>query len=144
MSAGHENCPEGCPAFEAGAKCKKARRCEFDERGFCITSSDVCPFFHSRGTVPAAAPAPAYPPNDLVNDPPHYRSVAGVTLKGGRRLLAGELEALDVIEAFDLGPHLANVIKYCLRAGRKGPDVEDLKKARMYLDRKIARAERGE
>jgi hypothetical protein len=53
---------------------------------------------------------------------------------------AGGIEAIDVIEAFGLGFRLGNAIKYILRAGRKGATVEDLKKARWYLDREIQKA----
>lgn len=48
-------------------------------------------------------------------------------------------------EVIDLTEHLSfcagNVVKYVCRAGRKDPDkhVEDLKKARWYLDREIER-----
>lgn len=48
-------------------------------------------------------------------------------------------------EVIDLTEHLSfcagNVVKYVCRAGRKDPDkhVEDLEKARWYLDREIAR-----
>lgn len=68
--------------------------------------------------------------SDMVNHPPHYQGANG-------------LEAIDVIEAFGLGFCLGNTIKYLLRAGRKGDTVEDLKKARWYLDREIARRENG-
>lgn len=50
-------------------------------------------------------------------------------------------------EVIDLTEHLSfcagNVVKYVCRAGRKNPDkyVEDLEKARWYLDREIARVE---
>lgn len=50
-------------------------------------------------------------------------------------------------EVIDLTEHLSfcagNVVKYVCRAGRKDPEkyVEDLKKARWYLDREIARIE---
>lgn len=63
---------------------------------------------------------------DLVNYPPHYRSANG-------------LEAIDVIEGFGLGFHLGNVVKYILRAGRKDALLQDLRKARWYLDRNILR-----
>jgi hypothetical protein len=63
---------------------------------------------------------------DAVNHPPHYQSAAGI-------------EAIDVIEAFDLGFCLGNTVKYVLRAGKKGDALEDLKKAAWYLAREIAR-----
>ncbi|HWL04518.1 MAG TPA: DUF1937 family protein [Xanthobacteraceae bacterium] len=63
--------------------------------------------------------------SDPVNHPSHYK--------------AGGLEAIDVIEAFDLDKDflLGNVAKYLLRSGRKGAALTDLQKARWYLDRKI-------
>lgn len=67
--------------------------------------------------------------NDNVNHPVHYQ-----TLKG--------LEAIDVIEAFtsDLQGIEAvctgNVLKYMCRWKKKN-GLEDLKKARWYLDRLI-------
>lgn len=64
-------------------------------------------------------------PNDPVN-PKHYQ---------------GDL-VMRIIEHFGLETsfYLANLIKYVLRHGKKA-GLEDLKKARWYLDRAIARAE---
>lgn len=67
------------------------------------------------------------PRKDPVNHPAHY--------------VAGGIEAIDVIEQFGLGFHLGNVVKYVLRSDRKGAPVEDLKKARWFLDREISRRE---
>lgn len=50
-------------------------------------------------------------------------------------------EAIKVIEAWELGFCLGNTVKYISRAGKKGDRLEDLKKARWYLDREIARLE---
>ena len=51
---------------------------------------------------------------------------------------AGDFEAVDVIEALDMGPgfYCGNVIKYLFRCGGKmgSPLIEDIKKARTYLD----------
>lgn len=62
---------------------------------------------------------------DTVNHPSHYTS--------------GNIEVIDAIEDWKLPYHLGNVVKYVARAGKKDPDktVEDLKKARWYLDRYI-------
>ncbi|PRH79426.1 hypothetical protein C6N75_09740 [Streptomyces solincola] len=49
------------------------------------------------------------------------------------------MQPWQIWEAYDLDPWSANVIKYVLRAGRKGPKVEDLRKARHYLDYLIER-----
>jgi hypothetical protein len=48
-------------------------------------------------------------------------------------------EPIEVIEDWKLGFCLGNVVKYISRAGRKDPskELEDLKKARWYLDRQI-------
>ena len=68
--------------------------------------------------------------DDTVNHPPHYR--------------AGGIETIDFIEAKDLNYRLGNVVKYVSRAGKKASDpLEDLKKARWYLDREIAVRERA-
>jgi hypothetical protein len=64
---------------------------------------------------------------DMVNHPPHYTS--------------GGIETIDFIEAKQLGYHLGNVVKYVVRAGKKGDALEDLNKARWYLDREIGRME---
>jgi len=62
--------------------------------------------------------------SDEVNHPAHY---------GGDTVY----EAIKVIEAWGLGMHLGNAVKYISRAGKKGPALQDLKKARWYLDRVI-------
>jgi hypothetical protein len=65
-------------------------------------------------------------PPDLVNKPPHYTD--------------GGVDTLKFIEAKDLNYRLGNVVKYVSRAGKKmGSDpVQDLEKARFYLEREIA------
>lgn len=48
-------------------------------------------------------------------------------------------EVVKCLEAWGLEKDalLWNVVKYIARAGKKGAAVEDLKKARWYLDRRI-------
>ena len=55
----------------------------------------------------------------------------------------GKIEVIDFIEDKKLGFNLGNCVKYISRAGKKNPDklIEDLKKARWYLDREISRIE---
>ena len=62
---------------------------------------------------------------DVINHPKHYNS--------------GNIEPIKVIEDWNLGFHLGNVIKYIARAGKKDPtkEIEDLEKARFYLNRHI-------
>lgn len=60
-----------------------------------------------------------------VNHPKHY---------GGKE---DPFEAIKVIEAWELNFNLGNCVKYIRRAGAKGDLIEDLEKARWYLDREI-------
>lgn len=64
---------------------------------------------------------------DPVNHPPHYNT--------------SSIEPIDVIEAWNLGFCLGNTVKYIARAPHKGSEIEDLKKARWYLDRRIRQLE---
>ncbi len=65
-----------------------------------------------------------------VDHPPHY---------GGKDNV---YEAIKVIEAWSLGFNLGNALKYIARAEHKGRRIEDLKKAKWYLDREIQNAEK--
>ena len=67
--------------------------------------------------------------NDPVNHPSHYTD--------------GKIEVIDFIEDKNLSFHLGNVVKYIARAGKKDTTktIEDLKKARWYLDRYIQKLE---
>ena len=49
------------------------------------------------------------------------------------------IEAIDIIESWDLNFSLGNAIKYILRSPYKGKQIEDLEKARWYIDREIER-----
>ena len=59
-----------------------------------------------------------------INHPKHY---------GGDK----PYEAIKVIEAWCLDFHLGNVVKYIARAGKKSDRLEDLEKAKWYLERSI-------
>lgn len=65
------------------------------------------------------------PEVDLVNHPPHYK--------------IGGVETIDFIEAKNLNYHLGNAVKYISRAYYKNNPLQDLKKARFYIDREIER-----
>lgn len=64
---------------------------------------------------------------DTVNSPSHYTQL--------------NVECIDVAEHFDYC--LGNVIKYVWRADFKGKPLEDLRKARWYLNREIERREKS-
>jgi hypothetical protein len=71
-------------------------------------------------------------------NPEHYKSES-------------KLEAIEVIEAFDLNFHRGNIVKYILRAGKKTEEgyenkqkqLEDLNKAKWYLSRLIEVVEKS-
>lgn len=76
-------------------------------------------------TTPNAADGPTPAPGgvDPVDLPPHYRQLP--------------VECIDVTEHFNFC--LGNALKYIWRADHKGKPLEDLRKARWYIDREIAR-----
>ena len=63
--------------------------------------------------------------NDPVNHPAWYTD--------------GKIEVIDYIEDKHLGYHLGNAVKYISRAGKKSKEteVQDLKKAVWYINRRI-------
>ena len=63
--------------------------------------------------------------NDNVNHPKHYNShPSGV-------------ECIEITEHMNFC--LGNAVKYIWRASLKGKEIEDLRKARWYIDREISR-----
>jgi hypothetical protein len=65
--------------------------------------------------------------SEMVNHPRHY---------GGENNV---YEVIKIIEALEMDFHLGNTFKYIVRAGKKEADreIQDLKKALWYLERKI-------
>ena len=61
---------------------------------------------------------------EQVNHPSHYQQ---------------GIEPIEVIESWGLNFSLGNAIKYILRSPYKGKQIEDLEKARWYIDREIER-----
>ena len=61
---------------------------------------------------------------EQVNHPSHY---------------GGANNPYETIKVVDF--HLGNVVKYISRAGKKDGELQELKKARWYLDRKIQKLE---
>lgn len=64
---------------------------------------------------------------EAVDHPAHYNT--------------GKIEIVAAIDDWRLGFSLGNAVKYIARAGKKDPakTLEDLRKARWYLDREIER-----
>jgi hypothetical protein len=65
---------------------------------------------------------------DMVNNPKHYTF--------------GTIEVIDVIEDWQLEFHEGNCVKYIARAKHKGNELENLKKAQWYLNRRIEQLEK--
>ena len=86
----------------------------------CIVCDEIIP--EGRQVCPECEKDPVYRPS-------HYTD--------------GKIEVIDFIEDKKLGFCLGNVVKYIARAGKKDPtkEVEDLKKARWYIDRRIKEIE---
>jgi hypothetical protein len=66
------------------------------------------------------------PQPDPVNHPAHYK--------------VGGIETIDFIEAKKLNYNMGNAVKYISRADHKGNRLQDLEKAKWYIDRELAKA----
>lgn len=88
----------------------------------CACSAASIAFYLAR-KVPTVTTAQFI--KSQIDHPTHYQSEAGI-------------EVIDVIEAFSLGFNLGNVVKYILRSPKKGATLQDLEKAKWYLERQIA------
>lgn len=62
---------------------------------------------------------------EKINHPEHYKG--------------NKYEAIDIIDDYQLGFNLGNAVKYILRAGKKGDALEDLKKAKWYIEHEICK-----
>ena len=79
----------------------------------------------NESAAPNTVSTPAAPAaDDMVNHPAHYK--------------VGGIETIDFIEAKGLNYRLGNVVKYVTRADHKGDRLENLRKAKWYLEREIA------
>lgn len=85
----------------------------------------ITEFLYTRPKARMAT-ADDYAKPDLVNSPPHYT--------------AGGMETIDFIEAKKLNYNLGNAVKYITRADLKGNRVQDLQKAKWYIEREILSA----
>lgn len=65
---------------------------------------------------------------DMVNHPPHY--------------VGHGIEPIEFIESHNLNFCLGSAVKYIARAPYKGTELEDLKKAKWFLEREIKKHER--
>lgn len=70
-------------------------------------------------------------PKEVINHPKHYN---GDSL----------YETIKVIDAWQLNFNLGNCIKYISRADKKDSIIQDLKKAKWYLEREITKLENAD
>lgn len=105
----------------------------------CMTCRDEGVVFGNQGQndigycpdcKPGLSDMKPAPKEDMVNRPPHYASHPS------------RVECITIVEHFTFC--IGNAIKYLWRAGLKGDAIEDLKKARWYLNREITNRERKE
>lgn len=59
--------------------------------------------------------------------------------RGYYKPVGRHIEAIDVVEDWDLNFNLGNVLKYIARAERKGSALPDLEKAAWYMNREVSR-----
>lgn len=120
----------------------------YREKGFSEWGAPSRRYLEIWDYEPPVASAPASqetPVGEPVESPGHYtwlgQALAALGLSD-----ADNVESWDVLDAaFPSDPLLWNCGKYLLRQGRKGGEekrLEDLRKARQYLDRQIAQLSR--
>lgn len=62
--------------------------------------------------------------NEVVDRPSHYAGKNGI-------------EAIDVIDAYDLNFNMGSALKYILRCGKKDDEIIELEKAIWYLKHEV-------
>ena len=101
----------------------------FKKQGDCYTAKSDAEIMENYkilfGTDVPTLPAPEL---EAVAHPSHYNY--------------SKYEPVDVIREWQLNFNLGNVVKYVARAGRKDNIIQDLKKARQYLDFEIQALEK--
>ncbi len=92
---------------------------------------------HSEQPIEARTPNPSFVPpasvsqvKSTVDHPSHYN--------------VGKIEVIDAIEDWGLNFSLGNAVKYIARADHKGKPIEDLQKARWYIEREIERRKKDD
>lgn len=103
--------------------------CETCARYGCKEGSTMPADLKEEGTLTFNPDGPPTPggngtrAHDAVNHPSHY--------------CLGGIEVIAAIEAWELGFHEGNVVKYVARAKHKGHELQDLEKASFYLNRLV-------
>ena len=121
--------PGKVKALGAAARCSCCRQCGTLVPCVSVRGGGVC-----EGLCFCGLPEANTTTAESVDHPAHY---------GGD---GNAYEAIRVIEAMGDGPAFCrgNAIKYLMRHDKKGAQLDDLKKARWYVDRMIEQLEGGE
>lgn len=88
---------------------------------WCVMNEDLTPI-HTKFRMKALEDVDK-PASDPVHHPSHYTY--------------GKIETIDFIMDKDLNFNLGNAVKYVVRSGHKGNAVQDLEKAKQYIDFEI-------
>ena len=115
------------PLYPIKVRFQNGTRTDFTETG--LYSINGC---HPEVNISLVESEQEEPKTEMVNHPSHYQS--------------GKFEVIDIIEEFNLGFNLGNVIKYILRSDKKfeGSEMfQDLRKAKWYLEREISKLEKN-
>ena len=92
--------------------------------------------WNTTGSAQKMSQSPQYNPTIRYDDPT-VKSLRD-PVEHPAHYTFGKIEVLDAIEDWGLDYHRGNILKYIVRAGKKGDKlIEDLRKARFYLDRYI-------
>lgn len=117
-----------CKQMDSCGSCvlKEVRKIHNDLVAYCgnIGSCLECSL-NNEVVLPSTNDVISHPIDNPITHPAHYTD--------------GKIEVWDFIADKNLDYFLGNVIKYVCRAGKKDPDkrIEDLKKARAYIDKQI-------
>lgn len=119
-----------CGSYTQRILCNKCSPIKQEEDYNMITV--ICEICKKEITHPPCDCGISLEKKEQVDHPKHYNH--------------GKIEVIDALEDWDLGFHLGNVVKYVSRAGRKSDDteIEDLRKALWYLQRRISMLEKKE
>ena len=93
------------------------------EPSICNNTDGKCRWH--KGWRASTTAVPVRPEPNTVHHPAHYNH--------------GKIEAITVIEDWDLNFNLGNCLKYLARCDHKGNAVEDLRKALWYIQRELDR-----
>lgn len=116
--------------------CTKCGQLGIEGGGSCEIWGEFCAQNPKRHAVPpiqrideAQSSCKTHAP-DLINHPPHYTAHPS------------GIECITITE--HMGFNLGNAVKYIWRSSTKGATLDDLKKARWYVEREISRLERAD